>query len=199
MRPAPPRFHADAPAHPARRGFLLSSSLACAAFALGCTRQSEAAAKTAAAPKNVRLVDFSNAGKRLQERFLAEGAVPWSVLRATQFHEFAGQVAAQARVGPLQLAPRARVQPIAADAVASHLVSLAEGDPQGRSTDIAGPQEEQLSRMVREWERHAGHRRPVLPVDIPSAQMRGMRRGLALPGPDALILGPRFADWLSRR
>lgn len=70
MRNAPPSFHADTPAHPARRGFLLSSSLACAAFALGCTRQSEAAAKTAAktaaVPKDVRLVDFSNAGKRLQ-------------------------------------------------------------------------------------------------------------------------------------
>ena len=139
------------------------------------------------------------AGKLAQEEEYSRASVPVSIIRATQFHEFAGQVAAQARVGPLQLAPRARVQPIAADAVASHLVSLAEGDPQGRSTDIAGPQEEQLSRMVREWERHAGHRRPVLPVDIPSAQMRGMRRGLALPGPDALILGPRFADWLSRR
>lgn len=139
------------------------------------------------------------AGKLAQEEEYSRASVPVSVVRATQFHEFAGQVAAQARVGPLQLAPRARVQPIAADAVASHLVSLAEGDPQGRSTDVAGPQEEQLSRMVREWERHAGHRRPVLPVDIPSAQMRGMRRGLALPGPDALILGPRFADWLSRR
>jgi uncharacterized protein YbjT (DUF2867 family) len=32
------------------------------------------------------------AGKRLQERLLTEGAVPWSVLRATQFHEFAEQV-----------------------------------------------------------------------------------------------------------
>lgn len=61
-----PMLLTDAPEHPARRGFLLSSTLACAAVALGCTRQSEAAAKTAAAPKNVRIAEFSKAGKRLQ-------------------------------------------------------------------------------------------------------------------------------------
>ena len=57
---------ADSPAHPARRGFLFSSTLACAAVALGCTRQSDAAAKTATAQINVRIAAFSNAGKRLQ-------------------------------------------------------------------------------------------------------------------------------------
>lgn len=56
----------DAPVNPMRRGFLLSSTLACAAVAIGCTRQSEAAAKAAAAPKNIRLVEYSNAGSRLQ-------------------------------------------------------------------------------------------------------------------------------------
>jgi peptide-methionine (R)-S-oxide reductase len=61
-----PTHLTDAPAHPARRGFLLSSTLACAAVALGCTRQTEAAAKPTATPKNVRIVEFSNAGKRLQ-------------------------------------------------------------------------------------------------------------------------------------
>lgn len=67
MRTTPPRLlHPDTPEHPARRGFLLSSSLACAALALGCTRQSEAAAKAADLPKNVRIAEFSNAGKRLQ-------------------------------------------------------------------------------------------------------------------------------------
>ena len=68
MKPKP---HADAPVQPARRGFLLSSTIACAAVVLGFTRQSEAAA-TAAVPKNIRLVEFSNAGKRLQVTVLAK-------------------------------------------------------------------------------------------------------------------------------
>ena len=61
-----PTHLTDAPAHPARRAFLLSSALACTAVILGCTRQSEAAAKPAAVLKNIRIAEFSNAGKRLQ-------------------------------------------------------------------------------------------------------------------------------------
>lgn len=51
-----------------RRGFLVSSTLALTAFALGCTRSSEAAPAAAAKgkPGKVTLVDFSNDGKRLK-------------------------------------------------------------------------------------------------------------------------------------
>ncbi len=58
----------ETPLLPARRGFLVSSTLALTALTLGCTRQSEAAtaATTKAAAKDVRLVEFSNAGKQLR-------------------------------------------------------------------------------------------------------------------------------------
>lgn len=136
------------------------------------------------------------AGKVLQEQLFEDSAVPWSILRATQFHEFAGQVAAQARLGPLQLAPRARVQPVAAAEVAARLVDIAVAGPQGRVSDLAGPREERLDRMIRAWVRRDGPRRLVIPVSIPGAQMRGMREGLALPGPGATIAGPSFDAWL---
>ncbi|MFJ6678750.1 SDR family oxidoreductase [Microbacterium sp. NPDC091382] len=139
------------------------------------------------------------AGKLLQERLFQEGAVPWSILRATQFHEFAGQVASQARLGPVQLAPRARVQPVAAADVARRLVDLAAANPQGRVADLAGPREERLDRMIRTWVHRDDSRRPVIAVSIPGPQMRGMREGLALPGPDATIAGPTFDEWLSAR
>lgn len=137
------------------------------------------------------------AGKVAQEQVYTGGPVPWTIVRATQFHEFAGQVAAQARFGPVQAAPRARVQPIAAAEVAEHLVDLAEGAPRGRMPDIAGPQEEQLADMIRSWAHRQGRRGPVVPISVPSAQMRGMRRGLALPGSRARLLGPTFAEWLA--
>jgi len=52
-----------------RRGFLASSSLAIAALALGCAREGEAAAAVdpkTAKPRQVKLVEFSNDGKRLR-------------------------------------------------------------------------------------------------------------------------------------
>lgn len=139
------------------------------------------------------------AGKVRQEQLFEDSAVPWSILRATQFHEFAGQVAAQARLGPLQLAPRARVQPVAAAEVAAQLIDLAVAGAQGRVPDLAGPREERLDRMIRAWVHRDGSRRLVIPVNIPGAQMRGMREGLALPGPGATIAGPSFDDWVRSR
>lgn len=137
------------------------------------------------------------AGKVAQEALYEDAPVPWSILRATQFHEFAGQVAAQASLGPLQLAPRARVQPIAAAEVAARLVGLAAAGAQGRARDIAGPREERLERMIRAWVRRHGARRPVVPLNVPGAQMRGLRRGLALPGAQASLVGPTFDEWLT--
>jgi len=136
------------------------------------------------------------AGKVAQEAAYENGRVPWSLVRATQFHEFAEQIARRARLGPVQLAPRARVQPIAAAEVAEQLLTIAEGDPSGRTPDIAGPQEEELSDMIRRWSEAQGRRGPVIPVSLPDAQMRGMRQGLVLPGPDAIRRGPTFAEWL---
>ena len=51
-----------------RRGFIATSTLALTALALGCSRQSEAAAVAAvdATPKQVTLVTFTDAGKRLK-------------------------------------------------------------------------------------------------------------------------------------
>ncbi|MFI8633709.1 SDR family oxidoreductase [Microbacterium sp. NPDC077663] len=137
------------------------------------------------------------AGKVAQEGLFAQGTVPWSILRATQFHEFAGQVAAQARLGPLQMAPRARVQPVAAAEVAARLVELALAGPQGRVADLAGPREERLDRMIREWVRRDGSRRLVVPVSLPGGQMRGMRSGANLPSAGATLAGPTFDDWLA--
>lgn len=136
------------------------------------------------------------AGKVAQEAVYARGSVPWSLVRATQFHEFAAQVAGRARLGAIQLAPRARVQPIAAAEVAEHLLTVAEGAPAGRTPDIAGPREEDLSDMIRRWAAASGRRGPVIPVSLPDAQMRGMRKGLVLPGEGAILRGPTFDEWL---
>lgn len=139
------------------------------------------------------------AGKLAQEKVVERSAVPWTIQRATQFHEFAAQMFARAKFGPLHLAPRARTQPVAAAEVGERLASLAAGAPQGRARDFAGPREEALDAMVKAYAKRAGYRGWVPSVSIPSAQMKGMREGLALPGPDADLGSQTFADWLAAR
>lgn len=139
------------------------------------------------------------AGKRAQELLVAEGAVPWTLLRATQFHEFAPQMLKRLGVGPVALAPRMRTQPIAAREVAEHLVTLAEAGPAGEVAPLAGPREENLARMMRAHERAAGRRRAVLEMALPGPFGRALRDGTLLPGRDALLGRQSYDDWLASR
>ena len=138
-------------------------------------------------------------GKLAQEALVlgsgASGGVAGSVLRATQFHEFASQMLA--RGGPFALAPRMLTQPVAAREVAVALAELAAGEPVGLAPDLAGPERQQMSDMVRRLQRARGGRRPVLPVRFPGATGKAMLQGGLLPtGP-----GPRgsrtFDEWLA--
>lgn len=137
------------------------------------------------------------AGKIVQEKIVRASSAPWTILRATQFHEFAGQMFDRASVGPLHLAPNARTQPVAAQEVGERLASLAAHDAQGHARDLAGPQEERLSDMVRRWARAHGYRGWIPSLNVPTKQMAGMRAGLALPGPDVDLGRQTFTDWLA--
>ena len=139
------------------------------------------------------------AGKIAQEKVVEGSRVPWTILRATQFHEFAAQMFATAKIGPLHMAPRARTQPVAAREVAARLADLAGGEPQGRVKDLAGPREEQLSDMIRAYARHEGYRGWIPALNVPGPQMAGMRAGDALPGPDADFGTETFGQWLAAR
>lgn len=137
------------------------------------------------------------AGKLAQEEVYEASPLPWTILRATQFHEFAQQMFEQAKAGPAHIAPRGRTQPVAAREVAAQLLAVAVGPAQRHARDLAGPREEQLSDMVKAYAKAIGYRAPVPAVDLPGAQMRGMRAGLNLPGPGALLGVQTFDGWLS--
>ena len=96
-------------------------------------------------------------GKLRQEEVISAGSVPWTVLRATQFHEFPAQTAARVP-GPLVPAPRMRTQTVAAREVAAELVRLATGEPVGRAPDIAGPEIAYLPDLLRRFLRARGGR-----------------------------------------
>lgn len=136
------------------------------------------------------------AGKISQERLVADGPVPWTIQRATQFHEFAALMYAQAKAGPLHLAPKARTRPISAREVAEHLVATAGGPPRGRATDLAGPREESLVEMVRAYAAAIGHRGWIPAIALPGAMGRAQRSGALLPGRDAILGTQTFGEWL---
>lgn len=138
------------------------------------------------------------AGKARQEQLVRQGAVPWTIVRATQFHEFAAQMLRRGTIGPLTLTPRARTQPVSSRDLAAQLVDLALGKPLLAAIEVAGPREEALIAMVRAYAAATGRRGPIVQIPFPGGFGRALADGTLLPGADARILPESFGDWLAR-
>jgi len=135
--------------------------------------------------------------KLAQERAVEAGATPWTIQRATQFHEFARQIYGGAKIGPVHIAPKMRTQPVAAREVAERLVDLAKGGPAGRVTDLAGPREESLVDMVRAYARTHGSHAWIPAVSLPGAMAKAQRDGSSLPSPGAILGQQTYDEWLA--
>jgi uncharacterized protein YbjT (DUF2867 family) len=144
-------------------------------------------------------VDFGYyEGKRRQEELVLAAPLRGTVLRATQFHEFAEQTLARSR-GPVVVVPRMRSQPVAAREVGAELARLAVGPAAGLAPELAGPEVLEMTDMVRDVVRRRRLRRVVLPLRVPGQAGKAMAQGALLPAG----AGPRgqqtFAEWLAER
>jgi uncharacterized protein YbjT (DUF2867 family) len=134
--------------------------------------------------------------KVIQEREMLNGPVPVSIVRATQFHEFAGQLLARLSVGPVAFLPAMPVQPVAARTVGELLVAVAGGAVRASISEVAGPERLNLISAARRTARQRRVRRLIVPVWIPGAPGRALREGALLATSASPIAGPGFAEWL---
>ncbi len=135
-------------------------------------------------------------GKREQERVIEGGRVPWTIVPATQFHDFAALAATWTeRDGVATIAPLL-VQPIAPDDIAQVLAEIATGEPQGRYVDVAGPETQDLVDMARRTNDVRGRKVKLVPTwsGPLSEEMAG---NVLLPGENARIAPTRFDQWLA--
>jgi len=138
-------------------------------------------------------------GKRAQETLVAEGDTPFTIVPATQFHDFAEMVASWTESNGVAEIPPMLIQPVAPSDVAEVLSSVATAEPQGRHVDVAGPGPEDLVDMARRT--YAARGRPVDLVPswqtgIFGAEMAG---DVLLPSPDAHITPTSFGTWLAEQ
>jgi uncharacterized protein YbjT (DUF2867 family) len=137
------------------------------------------------------------AGKREQERLVAGGPVPWTIVPATQFHDFAATVASWTERDGVATIPPLLVRPIAPDDVADILAEIATGDPQGRYVDLAGPKQEDLVDMARRTNEARGHRVKLVPTWSSGLFGPDTAGNVLLPGEGARIAPTSFDQWLA--
>ncbi len=136
------------------------------------------------------------AGKREQERRVTTGPIPWSIVRSTQFHDFAAMVAGWTlKDGTATIAPLL-VQPIAQREVGEMVADVATGEPLRHHIDIAGPETQDIVDMARRSFAARGEQVRLVPTwrGVFDDSMAGE---VLLPGDNARLGSVTFDDWLA--
>jgi uncharacterized protein YbjT (DUF2867 family) len=125
---------------------------------------------------------FGYFGSKLAaERAIADSGLPWTTLRATQFHDLLLMVARQmAKLPVIPVPAGVRFQPVDADEVAARLAELALGTPAGLVPEMAGPRVYGMDALLRGYLQASGKHRPIVRVPLPGQAARAVRAGANL-------------------
>jgi uncharacterized protein YbjT (DUF2867 family) len=116
--------------------------------------------------------------KLADERLIAASGLPWTVLRAKQFHDLIAVLLRLLAKPPVMALPAGwRLQPVDVREVADRLADLALGEPAGRAPDFAGPQVRTGGDLARSYLSMVGKRRPIVPIWLPGKVFRAYRAG----------------------
>lgn len=136
--------------------------------------------------------------KIVQENLIKRSAIPYSIVRATQFFEFIKGIADFSTEGNKVRLPSALIQPMAADDVAIGVGRVAVGRPINGTVEIGGPEKFHLDELVRRG--LAAWKDPREVVTDPQARYYGIKvsEKALVPGDDAQLSETRFETWLKQ-
>lgn len=137
--------------------------------------------------------------KVVQENAIVESGLPYTIVRATQFHEFAEMITGSLIVGDEVHAPDAQIQPIAAADVAAEVASVAVNAPVNGIVNVGGPDKMAFADLARMVLDSQGEERPIV-VD-PQATYFGspVHDTSLVTGADGVLATTRFADWAASK
>ena len=136
--------------------------------------------------------------KMAQENLIKASAIPYTIVRATQFFEFVGAIAQSATDGQTVRLPPALMQPIVSDDVAAALAEIAVAEPLNGTVELAGPEPIPMDELVRRYLSANRDARKVT-TDVHAGYFGTAVNDQSLTPGDNPRLGPtRFEDWLSR-
>jgi uncharacterized protein YbjT (DUF2867 family) len=136
--------------------------------------------------------------KVAQEKLIEASGIPYTIIRATQFLEFLGTIAATSADGNLVRLSPGLFQPIAADDVAATVADVALAAPRSGIVEIAGPERAPFNEIIARYLKAVGDPREV--VSDPEARYWGGRveeRSL-VPLGEARLGRIGFDEWFRR-
>jgi uncharacterized protein YbjT (DUF2867 family) len=136
--------------------------------------------------------------KIAQETLIRDSSIPFSIVHATQFFEFAVRIADEATDGDTVRLPHVLLQPIAADDVAAAVCEISQRAPADGVIEVAGPEQFRFDEFIQQGLMAKGDPRTV--VADPKARYFGAQlQERSLLPTNAIHLGKiRFNDWLAQ-
>jgi uncharacterized protein YbjT (DUF2867 family) len=136
--------------------------------------------------------------KMAQENLIKSSSIPYSIVHATQFFEFAKGIADISTVGNNVQLPPVLFQPMAADDVATAVGRIAIGSPVNGTVEIGGPEKFRLDEFIRRY--LVARKDPREVVTDPHALYYGVEvsERTLVPNDDAQLGETRFETWLSQ-
>lgn len=135
--------------------------------------------------------------KVAQEKLIKDSAMPYSIVRATQFFEFLKHIADSATDGNTVRLPSVGFQPLAADDVAKAVAKTAAGSPINGTVEVGGPEQFRFDKFISLSLKAGNDPREV--IADPHARYFGteLSEGSLVPSDGALIAETRFDEWLN--
>ncbi|HEX7321385.1 MAG TPA: SDR family oxidoreductase [Mycobacterium sp.] len=137
--------------------------------------------------------------KIAQEKIIRASGLPYTIVRATQFHQFAEAIVDGYIAGGEARVPDALIQPIAGADVAAEVARAAQAAPVNGIINIGGPDKISFADLASQVLAHRGQSIPVV-VD-PSVGYWGtaLNTTSLCTGDEATLAPTRFVDWLAQR
>ncbi|WP_370423128.1 SDR family oxidoreductase [Streptomyces sp. QH1-20] len=134
------------------------------------------------------------------ERAVADSGIPWTTLRAAQFHDLVLTVVEKMGKMPVVPCPGGlRFQPVDSREVAARLVELTLGEPSGPVPDLAGPTVYGMAELARGYLRARGRSRLMMPMRMPGKVGRAYRDGKNLSFDGATVGERTWEDFLAEQ
>jgi uncharacterized protein YbjT (DUF2867 family) len=135
--------------------------------------------------------------KLAQENLIKTSRIPFTIVRATQFFEFAKNIAQSGTEGSTVRLSSVLMQPMAADDVAAAVAEAALGQPENAIIEVGGPDQIRQDELVRQYLSATGDPRKVITDDKPLYYGIEVNDQSLVPGPNPRLGKVHFKDWLS--
>ena len=136
--------------------------------------------------------------KMAQENLIKSSGIPFTIVHATQFFEFAKNIAQSAADDLTVRLSSVLMQPIASVDVAAAVADVAVGQPVNGMIEVAGPDQIRQDELVRQYLSATGDPRKVITDDKPLYYGIQVNDQSLVPGDNPRLGTTRFEEWLSR-